>query len=709
MRKLILLTSIFALSFSTFGQETEVRRCDEAKHRNHFLDTASAETLLMYNQSRAELADFTERFIANHPMTGGKSDSRAILYTIPVVIHIIHANGTENISDAQVLDAMEVLNRDYQLGNADANNVQPDFQGMPADIEIEFKLAKLTPSGQCTNGITRTYSPYSIDPNADGGDRIGAVQAAHGNWPGDEYLNIFVAGEIGGAAGYTYKPSGWIGAGMGNGIHVLDTYVGRIGTGNYNRSRTLTHEVGHWLNLDHLWGGSNNPGVAGNCGIDDGIADTPATMGWTVCDLDGATCDVNEIDNVENYMEYSYCSKMFTPGQKAFMHAALNSSTGGRNNLWTNANLTNTGVGLPDVMCKADFSASKTTVCSGESVTFSDLSYSGPTGWTWSFPGATPSTSTDQNPTVVYTTAGVHEVILTATDGATSDSETKSAYITVVGDPISLPYFEGFENYTGVPNANWGELNLETNNSWGIANTGLESNKSAKMNNFGQNGNNTDELICLQGIDLTNVDPAVGITLSFRYAYKKRSSGNDEWLKVFLSGDCGQTWSQRKTIHGNTLGSETSNSAYTPSSDAEWTTVHMTNVTSQFWVENFKYKFEFESNSGNNIYIDNINIYDGSPSDDYVSGLEEGDVIADMGVYPNPADGEVNVRFGLTSNSNTAIEVYDMVGQKVIATNVNANVGTNVVTLSTSDLRAGVYLVSVVTGGVKQVRQLVIK
>lgn len=701
---------MFTLSLSSFGQEPEVRKCDEAVHRHNFLDTASAEAVELYHSSRAELEEFTQRYVENNPMSGGSSESRAILYTIPVVIHIIHANGSENISNAQVMDAMEVLNRDFQLGNADANNVQPPFQGMPADIEIEFKLAKLTPGGDCTNGITRTYSTASTDPNAGGNDRINAVQAAHGNWPGDEYLNIYVAGEIGGAAGYTYKPFDWGGgSGMGNGIHVLDTYVGRIGTGSIGRSRTLTHEVGHWLNLDHLWGGSNNPGEAGNCGIDDAVLDTPETLGWTICDLDGATCDLNEIDNVENYMEYSYCSKMFTPGQKARMHAALNSSTGGRDNLSTNANLTNTGVGLPDVMCQADFQASKTTVCAGETVTFSDLSYSGPTGWTWTFPGATPGTSTDQNPTVTYTTAGVHEVILTATDGSNSDTETKTAFITVVGDPIQLPYYEGFENYSAVPNTNWGELNLEGNNSWGIANVGLISNKSAKMNNFGQNGVNTDELICLQGIDLSNVDPTVGVTLSFRYAYKKRSAGNDEWLKVFLSDDCGQTWAQRKTIHGNSLGSEISTSTYTPSSDEEWTTVHMTNVTSQFWVENFKYKFEFESDGGNNIYIDNINIYNGSPSDDLVSGLEEGDVIADMGIYPNPADNEVNVRFGLTSNASTAVEVYDMVGQKVLSTRVNANVGTNVVTLSTSNLRAGVYMVAVVNGGVKQVRQLVIK
>src|SRR5690606_12694505 len=111
----------------------------------------------------------------------------------------------------------------------------------------------------------------------------------------------------GGAAGYTTYPSNWSGTSMSNGIKILHNYVGRIGTSSNSVSTALSHEVGHWLNLAHLWGDSNNPGLPGNCSDDDGVNDTPNTIGWTSCNLSGTTCDGVK-DNVENFMEYSYCS-----------------------------------------------------------------------------------------------------------------------------------------------------------------------------------------------------------------------------------------------------------------------------------------------------------------------------------------------------------------------------------------------------------------
>ena len=131
----------------------------------------------------------------------------------------------------------------------------------------------------------------------------------NGSWPGDEYLNIFVCGEIGGAAGYTTNPSNWGGTQMTNGIWVLHDYVGSIGTSGIYSSRTLTHEVGHWLNLDHCWG--NNPGNATSCSEDDNVDDTPRCIGVTACITTSNTCSNDAvdgywtsdvIDNIENYM-----------------------------------------------------------------------------------------------------------------------------------------------------------------------------------------------------------------------------------------------------------------------------------------------------------------------------------------------------------------------------------------------------------------------
>ncbi|MBK7182529.1 MAG: hypothetical protein IPH89_06110 [Bacteroidetes bacterium] len=112
-----------------------------------------------------------------------------------------------------------------------------------------------------------------------------------------------------GAAGYAYLPGT---TAAEDGIMILNSYIGSIGTGNIQKSHALTHEIGHYLNLNHTWGGTNNPGV--DCSGDDNVSDTPKTEGWTSCNLTGATC-TSTLDNVQNFMEYSYCSTMFTVGQ----------------------------------------------------------------------------------------------------------------------------------------------------------------------------------------------------------------------------------------------------------------------------------------------------------------------------------------------------------------------------------------------------------
>lgn len=132
-------------------------------------------------------------------------------------------------------------------------------------------------------------------------------------------------------------------------IVAIHGYVGSIGTGNNFVSRVLTHETGHWLNLQHVWGSTNNPGVA--CG-DDGVGDTPLTKGFTNCNLSNAIiCTPGIKENIQNYMEYSYCCKMFTQGQRSRMHNALNSNVAGRDNLSSNANLIATGVINPTLNC----------------------------------------------------------------------------------------------------------------------------------------------------------------------------------------------------------------------------------------------------------------------------------------------------------------------------------------------------------------------
>ena len=143
-------------------------------------------------------------------------------------------------------------------------------------------MATKAPNGQCFSGITRTQSPFTND-GSNGMTQVSAIISGNnvynGSWPGNKYLNIFVVNDAGGAAGYTTNPSIFTGSSMNNGIWVLHDYVGSIGTSDLYSSRTLTHEVGHWLNLDHLWGNNNNPGNASSCTQDDAVDDTPRCIG----------------------------------------------------------------------------------------------------------------------------------------------------------------------------------------------------------------------------------------------------------------------------------------------------------------------------------------------------------------------------------------------------------------------------------------------
>jgi PKD repeat protein len=657
----------------------------------------------------------TEEFLSN------QVNPQRVVYKIPIVFHVLHNGGVENITNEQIIDGLSIMNRDFRLLNADANNVHNDFKAtnpdatcIPSDIEVEFVLATKAPNGVCFSGITRTQSSQSY--SGDGGAQVNAIingnDVYNGEWAGNKYLNIFVCGDIGGAAGYTYKPSGWIGTGMNNGIWILSEYVGSIGTGTIGRSRTLTHEAGHWLNLDHTWGPNNNPGNATSCNDDDAVNDTPNTIGVTSCNLNESTCGTRA--NVENYMDYSYCSKMFSNGQKDRMRAALNNSTGGRNNLWTSSNLVATGADGDTYLCAANFYSNMTKICPGEQVKFFDNSYNNVTGWNWSFPGATVTSSIERNPIISYNSPGTYPVTLTVTDGNVSLTKTVESYINVLAPGATLPLIEGFENYTSIATSNaWETFNPQNNATFQINTaTGHLSSKCVKLANYGQSGSNIDELIS-SSVDLSDITSSANVTLSFRYSYRKRSSTNTEKLFVLLSGNCGSTWEIRKTLQGNQFSELISSTAWTPSLEEHWTTVHLTNIISQYWNENFRYKFRFEGQGGNNLYLDNINIYASGPSEEIVGGgnasVYENINSKGLSIYPNPAENEISIEYLADKPNVSTIQIIDLLGKIHSNESINSEAGHNLVILSTDKLSSGVYLVKIKLDGNEVVKQISIK
>lgn len=647
--------------------------------------------------SKAELEAFTQQFIANEY----DPNARAAIYTIPVVFHVLHTGGDENISDEQIYDAVARINEDFNKMNNNWMNVNPAFLPIVADVQVEFKLAKKKPNGECFKGITRTFTAAAW---GSGTEQAQAVQTAHGNFQSNRYLNIFVVPYANGAAGYTNYPNNWGGTSLSNGIYILHNYVGRIGTSSNYASTALSHEIGHWFNLPHLWGNSNNPGLESNCNSDDGVADTPNTIGWTSCNVNGVSCGT--LDNVENFMEYSYCSKMFTEGQKARMHAALNASTGGRNNLHTTNNLNATGVNDPIVFCKADFRTDFREICPGTTIQFMDESIHTASQWSWSFPGGSPATSNEQNPNVTYSQPGVYSVTLTAGDGGPTDTKTINGYIIVVPKASSLPVVESFESYSSIANTNnlWREMDYGANNKWQIfEGAGFTGNKCARIVNLNQPEEGIDDLIS-QAYDLSSYTSSDVVTMTFRTSFKRRASTNTDRLRLMASSDCGVTWSTRRTLTSLNLSvGDNLSTSWVPATRDDWKTWHVTNINSNFFLDNVMFKFEFKGGGGNNIYLDDINIYEGTNDPLSIDNISI-DQVTDVVLYPNPADDEMAVELSLASATNLNVRIIDLSGKEIEVHRIQGQSGQNVVLLDVAHLAQGLYMVEIIGAGAAVVK-----
>ena len=668
---------------------------------------------LMQNSAYQLIHQQDEEIRANEAANPGVQP-KGIVYKIPIVFHIIHNGGPENTSEEQIFNALDVMNRDFRKQNADTADVVAAFKPLIQDAEIEFVLATKAPNGECFRGYTRTQSLTTFSGGGnDGDDQVDAVRNGNdvyqGNWPSNQYLNVYVVADAGGAGGYTNYPSNWDFGDMRNGIWILNTQFGEIGTSSTSAGRSMTHECGHWFNLAHTWGSSNTPGPGnGNCSTDDGVSDTPLCEGASGgCPTSQVSC--GSLDNVQNYMDYALsCQSMFTAGQVTRMRSAVQSSVGGRSNLWTTSNLNATGANGIMELCNADFSVDKTSVCAGTQVSFTDETYNASTGWDWSFPGGDPTSSTAQNPTVTYSTPGTYTVTLVATDGTSNDTETKTALIHVTPESLDIPLLEGFESYSSLNGlAEWIIIN-PTGNGFELANTGLNSSKSARLLNYNQSVGDVDELVA-SPVDLSTISQ---VTLSFRYAHKRRNSSDDDKLRVLITNNCGDSWAIRKTLLLSTT-SSIQGSSFSPSSESDWTTIHVTNITSSYLVDDFRYKFTFEGGGGNNIYLDNINIYEGPSSDDIVTGsgvgLNELSEIGGLELYPNPTDDELNVAFNIDFAQFVAVTIQDLSGKIAQKHIVNAEQGSNLVVLETQNLEAGVYFMQIETNGSMEVRQFIVK
>jgi PKD repeat protein len=617
---------------------------------------------------------------------------------IPVVFHVVHMGGAENISKAQIEDQIRILNEDFSRTNADTVNTRDIFKLVASIPDVEFRLAKLDPQGNCTEGINRIFSPLS--ENAD--DAVKAVSY----WNSSKYYNVWVVnsidndGDPGTILGYAQFPG--FGAAATDGVVVRADRVGSIGFAiQGDAGRTLTHETGHWLGLYHTFQGGCAGGFFGEP-IDDTPPVSEANYSCSF-NLNSCTNDNPDLpDQIENYMDYANgsCMNMFTLGQKDAMDAVL---SGSRSNIRSANNLAQTGVDdltPPSCAPYALFYAEETLACTGEPVSYNDDSYNGEvTTYAWEFPGGSPAVSSAANPNVTYSAPGIYSATLTVSNSQGSDSYTQTNYVRVLPSAAqvnSFFLFEGFESEED----QFFVLN-DFGNQWTKSNTAFTDAHSIFISNFSGNPVGSLDEFILPSVDMRNIGNP---RLYFKVAYRTRSGLADQ-LRVLVSADCGQTWSVRYSKTGSSLASVAGNqaSAFTPATAADWKEEDFS-LSNYSTAENLLVKFQSKSDAGNNIYVDDIQI-SGPLS------IQDNDASFRVGIQPNPVRDEAILVLNMPTAEQVAISVSDITGRQVATVfNGVAQQGENRFSIASCALgRSGLFLVTVQTANAQQVQKLVVQ
>ena len=377
MRKILLLVALLvAVTSQTFAQ----RNCVTMEHLENILQKNPE---VKANMDAIE--NHTNAFIEAKKNKNVQALVEGVV-TIPVVVHIVYNGAAENISDAQIASQMAVLNEDYRKMNADVGNTPAEFSDLTADSQIEFVMATTDPDGNATDGITRTSSTkasYNYLTDEVKFDATGGKDA----WPSDQYLNMWVCDISGGILGYAQFPGG---PAATDGVVMDVLYFGdeNFATPPFDLGRTATHEVGHWLNLRHIWGD-------GGCGVDDGVADTPSQGGsnFGCPTYPFVSCGTN--DMFMNYMDYvdDFCMVMFSNGQKDRMRATFEPG-GGRESFATPSGPCT--VTVPTGLAASSISDTGATLTWGSVAQATTYNYryrvSGTTDWTTSSTSATSAT-----------------------------------------------------------------------------------------------------------------------------------------------------------------------------------------------------------------------------------------------------------------------------------------------------------------------------
>jgi PKD repeat protein len=640
-------------------------------------------------------------------------------YIIPVVFHVIYENERDNISLEQIEDQMRIINEDFARLNPDTVNTPSVFAEYSGETNIQFRLAKLDPEGRCTEGVTRTSSHLTY--KAQNKDKQ-LMQ-----WPPQNYLNIWVVNNIsaevlgleeGVVLGFAQFPNELLTNPDTDGIVLRNDQCGSIGTASIQGAgRTLTHEIGHWLYLRHIWGDEA-------CGNDQ-VHDTPRakdknsgcpSFPWRVggCDKSpGQEITQDKGEMYMNYMDYTTgsCQNMFSLGQGTRMRSSIKVYRG---NLVSKENLVKTGTNdnYENVVCApiSEFYVSNHFGCTGDEIQYTNKSYNNKTDSThileWSFEGGTPSSSSEQNPAVVYNEYGVFKTTLKVSNPAGQGLITKEKliYISDEGLGFPAPYIEDFDAANTPFDANiqprWA-IRATEDVTWVMDTTNGNRALKIKSKSFEKRGQKHS--ILTPNINLS--DTQTPIAAYFDIAHAKRNGNSDDLLKVSVSDDCGKNWTtkwSKDTEELSTFGAGNVYVNYIPAPE-DWKQFSI-NLNSFQGKSNVKLKFEFSGDEGNWLYLDNFVVCNSNEL-----GLQS-NPIYDLELYPNPSKGDATLEFELFEKAEIVLSLTNIYGAVLAQETRSFEAELNRISMDDlyGRLSPGAYFIQLNQNGMKYTKKFII-
>lgn len=595
------------------------------------------------------------------PQIFGSQDEE--VYRIPVVIHVVHNGEVEgqgsNISDDQILSQIQVLNEDYRRLNADTLNTPGNFLGFAADTYIEFKLAERDPNGQETDGIVRVLGSKTewIANNTADNQELKSLSF----WPPEDYLNIWVTTLANSYLGYAQYPITDLPGSIPpfdretDGVVIHYRAFGSRAYGsfnlfsNYDRGRTTTHEVGHYFGLRHIWGD-----VVG-CGATDYCDDTPDQEDShdSCTNIDPVTCGTE--DMYQNYLDYTYdrCMNLFTHDQMTRMRIVIENSPR-RESLLTSPGLippvneynfliVREIVNPADIGCADTFqpliSVQNNGINDIASFTVSmildasnfDIPLSGDT----IHPGeirildlAANIGNIDLNPEQHYMKVGITNP--NDVDTVNLSEFDIEKYFLADSEGDIAPSIEKFE-VTEFDMTLWSVYNPENDMTWEIADAPFApgGNKAPVMRMYDYYRIAATDWLVSPVLDLSGHTDA-NITFDFSYALGNQT---EDILDLRVSVDCGESWPFTIfSASGNQLVTGSTTGAWMPAGPADWKKGYA-DLNQFAGHENIRLAFVTTNLNGNNLYLDNIELFVTGFTQD-INLLENA-----LLVHPNPSEG----------------------------------------------------------------------